>query len=79
MSNEYWVRRKRLNGKKEMKKIQRKKQQRVDTAGTRLTAKERKVLQASLNQVNELADRLGLFDPLDGESPMIFFAEEGKR
>lgn len=62
-----------------MEKSQRKKQQTVDTAGSRVNAKERKAIQDSLNQVNELADRLGLFDPMDGESPMIFFAEEGKR
>ncbi len=64
---------------KGMKKSQRKKKQSVDAAGLRLSAKERKVLQASWKQVNELSDRLGLFDPMDGESPMIFFAEERKR
>ena len=62
-----------------MKRNQREKQQSVDTARSRLNAKERKALQASWKQVNELSDRLGLFDPMDGESPMIFFAEEGKR
>ena len=62
-----------------MKKSQRKKQQSVDIAGPRLNAKERKTLQASWKQVNELSNRLGLFDPMDGESPMIFFAEERKR
>jgi len=62
-----------------MKKNQRKKQQPVDAAGLRLSAKERKVLRTSLKQVNELSARLGLFDPTDGESPMIFFAEERKR
>jgi len=62
-----------------MKKSQSKKHQSVDTAGPRLNAKERKILQASWKQVNELSNRLGLFDPMDGESPMIFFAEERKR
>ncbi len=50
-----------------------------EISGLRLNAKERKVLQASWRQVNELTDRLGLFDPMDCESPMIFFAEERKR
>ena len=45
----------------------------------RLNTKERKTLQASWKQVNELSNRLGFFDPMDGESPMIFFAEERKR
>ena len=62
-----------------MKKSQRKKKQSVDTARLRMNAKERKILQTSLKQVNELSERLGLFDPMDGESPMIFFAEERKR
>jgi hypothetical protein len=43
------------------------------------TAKEIRALQTSLKQVNKLANRLGLFDPIDLESPMIYFAEEGKR
>ena len=54
-------------------------QQGGETSGLRLNAKERKALRASWKQVNELSDRLGLFDPMDGESPMIFFAEERKR
>jgi hypothetical protein len=54
-------------------------QQRREISGLRLNAKERKALQASWKQVNELSDRLGLFDPMDGESPMIFFPEERKR
>jgi len=62
-----------------MKKSQRKKKQSVDTARLRMNAKERKILQTSLKQVNELSERLGLFDPMDGKSPMIFFAEERKR
>jgi hypothetical protein len=62
-----------------MKKGQRKKKQSVGTVGLRLNARERKVFQASWKQVNELSDRVGLFDPMDGESPMIFFAEERKR
>ncbi len=64
---------------KGMKKSQRGKKQSVEAAGLRLSPKERKVLQASWKQVKELSDRLGLFDPMDGESPMIFFAEERKR
>jgi hypothetical protein len=62
-----------------MKKRQRKKQQSVEPTRLRLNAKERKILQASWKQVNELSDQLGLFDPTEGESPMIFFAEERKR
>lgn len=62
-----------------MKKSQKKKQQSVGTAGSRMNAKERKAFQAAWKQVNELSDRLGLFDPMDGESPMIFFPEERKR
>ena len=62
-----------------MKRKQREKQQSVGTAELRLNARERKVLQVSRKQVNELSDRLGLFDPMDGESAMIFFAEERKR
>ncbi len=50
-----------------------------EISGLRMNAKEKRVLQAPLKQVNELSDRLGLFDPMDGESPMIFFAEERKR
>jgi hypothetical protein len=73
------VKSKKIEWERLMKKSQREKKQNVDTARSRLNAKERKVLQASLKQVNELSDRLGLFDPMDGESPMIFFAEEGKR
>jgi hypothetical protein len=73
------VKSKKIEWERDMEKSQRKKQQTVDTAGSRVNAKERKAIQDSLNQVNELADRLGLFDPMDGESPMIFFAEEGKR
>jgi hypothetical protein len=68
-----------IEGKRVMKKSTREKHQSVDIAGPRLNAKERKALQASWKQVNELSDRLGLFDPMDGESPMIFFAEERKR
>jgi hypothetical protein len=73
------VKSKKIEWERLMKKSQREKQQSVDSAGLRLKARERKALQASLKQVNKLADRLGLFDPMDGESPMIFFAEEGKR
>lgn len=62
-----------------MKKSEREKCQSVHIAGLRLTARERKFLQASWKQVNELSDQLGLFDPTEGESPMIFFAEERKR
>ena len=70
---------KKIEWERVMKKSAREKHQSVDIAGLRLNAKERKALQASWKQVNELSDRLGLFDPMDGESPMIFFAEERKR
>jgi hypothetical protein len=73
------VKSKKIQREEVMKKSQRGKKQIVDTAGLRLNAKERKALQASWKQVNELSDRLGLFDPMDGESPMIFFPEERKR
>jgi hypothetical protein len=73
------VKSKKIQWEKVMKKSQKKKQQSVGTAGSRMNAKERKAFQAAWKQVNELSDRLGLFDPMDGESPMIFFAEERKR
>jgi hypothetical protein len=73
------VKSKKIQWEKVMKKSQREKKQSVDAAALRLNAKERKAFQASWKQVKELSDRLGLFDPMDGESAMIFFAEERKR
>jgi len=47
--------------------------------GSSLTVKEKKVFQDSLRALKEQEGRFGLFDPLDPESALLFFAEEERK
>jgi hypothetical protein len=47
--------------------------------GNRLSAKERKALQAAVKVLHQQNERLGLLDPLGAEPATIFVAGEGKR
>ena len=51
----------------------------LEIPGIKLSAKERKGLQAAVMVFKEQSEQLGLLDPLDAEPAVIFFAEEGKR
>lgn len=54
-------------------------QRRLEISGQRLTAKERKALQADVKLLNQQADRLGVLDSMDVEPAMIYFPEGRKR
>ena len=44
-----------------------------------LKGKEKKALLASVQQLDEQCDRLGLLDPTDSEPAILYFSREGGR